>query len=137
MTVTASDDAGIDDVKAYYVRPQELRDAGVGHDFHIACSPTPVSTVGGTFTCTGTKTLTPDQYSGTYQINYVHLWSTEPIAPSRWSTQYMGPGSGGFLGRIEGHGRTGSVGVWGITCCHELNMPDIVVTGHDYVPRGG
>ena len=122
VTVVASDDSGINHIKANWKRPLDQQTANVGSNISIECSPEPVSTVGGTVTCTGSKVLTANSYySGDYEFSIIYLQSTEPANATRWETEYN------WEGYVMGHGRGGVVGGWHNECCHSFDIPSISV----------
>jgi hypothetical protein len=112
MTVTAKNQVGINEISARW--QGEIPES----KFDISCDTYPVSTAAGTVTCTGSKVIAANHYSGTYSLSDVHVFGSEPYP---WQSGY------GSDGTIRGPGQGGVYGEMANSCCHSVNMPPFVV----------
>jgi hypothetical protein len=123
VTITASDDTGIDVVHAKWERPVDQ-----GNNINIACYNFNENQ-SGVQTCTTSVEISQYNYSGIYELSSVSLEG--PLEGQNVSTEYLGPGSDCCNGYMGGQGRGGVQGdyvsAYDKILTHNINMPPITI----------
>ena len=121
MTVTASDETGIEEIVATWKKPSE----NAGSDITITtwgqCGQATVSSSGGVVTCTASKVISDSNYSGVYEMSDVYLRAIPSHSQNFESKFYPNGG-------IDGHGRTGTINDYShVENGHTVDMPSFTV----------